>query len=57
MNSMLLSKLQSGNFNLRVTMITLATLALMTYAIGFSQIEILHDTFHEARHAVNLACH
>ncbi len=29
----------------------------LVWAVGFAQMPILHDTFHEFRHAVGLPCH
>lgn len=34
-----------------------AVFAALIWAVGFAQVPVLHDTFHEFRHAVGLPCH
>lgn len=52
-----LGRVESGNLNLPLMLAAVIGTALIVYAVGFSRIEVLHETFHEARHAFNLHCH
>jgi len=44
----------------RKTVFTLSMLAIIAfsgYVVGFNQLPIAHDTFHELRHSIGLSCH
>ncbi len=46
-----------SNVILKTSMMVLFISALAIYFVGFSQLPIAHDTFHEIRHSLELACH
>lgn len=35
----------------------IAVIAISVYVVGFSQVPVAHDTFHEVRHSLGLSCH
>lgn len=42
---------------LRLAIVSACVGALLVYLAGFSQMEALHNSTHDARHAACLACH
>lgn len=46
-----------SRFILKISLLVIFISALAIYFVGFSQLPIAHDTFHEVRHSLGLACH
>jgi len=46
-----------SNIILKTTMIILFSSLLAIYFVGFSELPIAHNTFHEIRHSLGLLCH
>ena len=46
-----------SNVILKTSMMVLFISALAIYFVGFSELPIAHNTFHEIRHALELPCH